>query len=458
MHTSDRYLSNSMTGQAPGDTRVANNRPGAGAELRHYHLKCHFCGAVFKDDGSLLECPVEHAPSLLVSQYSARQLRCDNSAEGIYRYRGWLPIVRELSGSGRTVTFQSAKLRHITGLPNLWVAFNGYWPEKGASLKTATFKELEAYSVLSRVSQNRQRVLVVASAGNTAAAFARTCSENRIPCLIIIPSSGLERMRFVDPLDRCVRIVSLGGAADYYDAIALAEHVSHRGAFFQEGGAMNIARRDGLATTVLNAVETIGQLPEYYFQAIGSGTGGIAAYEAAKRLLNDGRFGQRLPRLMLSQNFPFAPMYYSWKLNQRELVVLDRDLGKAQIREIEAKVLSNQRPSYSVAGGVYDALIESRGTMLAADNCEVLQAMHLFKQSEGIDIDPAAGVAFATLMNRAKAGRIRREAVVLLHITGGGSPERQSDKQLAPAQPTLEIPASDPPCPKAIEQVLELFQ
>jgi hypothetical protein len=118
LHTSDRYLSNSMTGQAPGDTRVANNRPGAGAELRHYHLKCHFCGAVFKDDGSLLECPVEHAPSLLVSQYSARQLRCDNSAEGIYRYRGWLPIVRELSGSGRTVTFQSAKLRHITGLPN----------------------------------------------------------------------------------------------------------------------------------------------------------------------------------------------------------------------------------------------------------------------------------------------------------------------------------------------------
>jgi len=64
-----------------------------------------------------------------------------------------------------------------------------------------------------------------------------------------------------------------------------------------------------MATAMLNAVESIGRLPDYYFQAIGSGARAIAAHEGAKRLLEDLRFGRTLPRLMLSQNRPFTPIY-----------------------------------------------------------------------------------------------------------------------------------------------------
>ena len=63
----------------------------------------------------------------------------------------------------------------------------------------------------------------------------------------------------------------------------------------EEGGAKNVARRDGMGTVMLDAAVTIGRMPDYYFQAIGSGTGGIAAWEAALRLRDDGRFGTRLP-------------------------------------------------------------------------------------------------------------------------------------------------------------------
>ena len=48
-----------------------------------------------------------------------------------------------------------------------------------------------------------------------------------------------------------------------------------------------MARRDGMATTVL-AVTHIGRIPDYYFQAVGSGTGAIAAWEANLRLIEDG--------------------------------------------------------------------------------------------------------------------------------------------------------------------------
>ena len=45
-------------------------------------------------------------------------------------------------------------------------------------------------------------------------------------------------------------------------------------------------------------------------------------------------------------------------------------------------------------------LLWSRGDMLVATNQETLAASRLFNQSEGIDIDPAAAVALATLIKR----------------------------------------------------------
>jgi cysteate synthase len=425
--------------------------------FRHYCLKCPVCGSLKDDNGSLLECEETHPPALLVSEYSSRQFDPDPAAPGIYRYRQWLPVNRSISGTSRTITYQSEKLSRLTGLPNLWISFNGYWPEKGVTLQTSTFKELEAYAVVSRLPENCQNVLVVASAGNTAAAFAWNCSQNGVPCLIILPVSGLERMRFAAPLDPCVKIVVLSGAADYYDAIRLANLLSAQEGFFAEGGVKNIARRDGLGTTLLSAVEVMGRLPDYYFQAIGSGSGAIAVHEAAKRLLLDGRFGQKLPQLMLSQNLPFAPIYRSWKEKQRTLLELSSDEAKAQIQQIAAQVLSNQKPPYSLAGGVFDVLTESRGDMLAAENTAVRAAMNLFQEAEGIDIDPAAGVTVATLLKAAQLGQIERNGKILLHITGGGWQRSCQERQLLPSEPVLTIDVQTVTLEQAQDQVLALW-
>ncbi|HJT59301.1 MAG TPA: hypothetical protein VJ761_22530, partial [Ktedonobacteraceae bacterium] len=194
--------------------------------LRQYKLRCQVCDTKFDDDGYMLECRAQHEPTLLITEYTNKQLECNQRAEGIYRYQNWLPVRRTLPGASRTVTYQSARLSRVIGLPHLWIAYNGYWPERGATLGTATFKELEAYTVLARIPEGRDDVLVVASAGNTAAAFARVCSQSKCPCLIIIPESGLQRLQFREPLDPCVKIVSLSGFVDYYDAITLAAHIS----------------------------------------------------------------------------------------------------------------------------------------------------------------------------------------------------------------------------------------
>ncbi len=446
--------------ESPDDLikRESPTQVSASLRQRHYRLQCPACAGKFEDDGAQLQCPATHDPALLVAEYSEQRFEPDAAAEGIYRYRRWLPILHFLKGSSRTVTYRSERLSALTGLPNLWIAFNGYWPEKGANLETTTFKEFEAYGVLSRLSEAQEGVLVIASAGNTAAAFARACSLNQRACLIIVPESGLGKMQFVEPLDPCVKLVALVGFTDYYDAIALSERVTRTKGFYPEGGVKNVARRDGLGTTMLNATETIGALPDYYFQAVGSGTGGIAVNEAAKRFIADGRYGYQLPKLMLSQNLPFIPMYLSWKSERRELVNLNSEDAKKQIRQIAAHVLSNRQPPYAVRGGVYDTLIETEGDMLVADNLETLHAARLFEETEGIDVDPASAVAFATLLKVARSGQIPSDASVLLNLTGGGWYRLAKDKKLIPVQPDLLLDESEIFSEAAAEQVIRLFQ
>ncbi len=421
---------------------------------RHYKIRCQSCNATFEDDGFILTCPAKHEETaLLITDYQAKRFEPDPSGKGIFRYHQWLPTNHFLSNSSQTITYQSQKICHRLGLPNLWIAFNGYWAEKGAMLETATFKELEAYAVLSRLPDRHPRALVIASAGNTAAAFAHVCSENQIPCLLIVPTSGLAKLTFRAPLDPCVKIVSLIDA-DYDAAIQLAAVLSHLDPFFLEGGVKNIGRRDGVGTTMLAAVETIGHLPDYYFQAIGSGAGAIAVHEAAKRLVCTGQFGQTLPRLMLSQNFPFMPIYHAWKSQQRQLI--DDASNKQNVKQIMASVLSNQRPPYAIKGGVYDVLKESQGDMFFADNQEAIQAMRLFQESEGVEIEPAAGVAFASLIKAARDDRIDRQASILLHITGGRCRDYR-DRTFYPVEPTIQLAESEFSNAKTLEKLAGLF-
>lgn len=425
--------------------------------IKGYKLQCLACLMDYSDDGFMLQCKEKHDPSLLVAEYNQKSFECDIHADGFYRYQSWLPIQRTLPNAGSMITYQSERLCKMTGLPNLWIVFNGYWPEKGATLETATFKELEAYTVLSRLPEERKHVLVVSSAGSTAAAFAFACSRYHFPCLIVMPSTGWHKMQFSEALNPCVQLISLNGFVDYYDAIILADRIACLEGFHLEGGVKNVARRDGLGMTMLNAVETMGRLPDYYFQAIGSGAGGIAVHHMAKRLIQDGRFGYTFPRLMLSQNAPFAPIYHAWKLRQRELIDLDRNEGKKQIQQIVAQVLSNQNPPYAIKGGVFDVLMESQGDMLIANNREVENAMNLFSELEGIDIDPAAAVALATLFNAARDKQVDRDAHVLLNITGGGWKRRQQDSRLFPASPALQFEGDEIMTAQTLNKIAELF-
>jgi cysteate synthase len=425
-----------------------------------YHLKSLCCGNEYPDKNWVLQCPHQdshqHQPSLIRAEYKNKKIELHPEYEGLYRFAEWLPVERMLEGSGAPVTYQSKGISELLGLEQLFITFNGFWPEKGAYMKSGTFKECEAFSVCAR--QNNSRgVMVVASAGNTARAFARVCSQNKIPLLLTIPLDNIRALWFDGPLDPCVRVIACEKGGDYFDAIHLSNLAVELDGFYPEGGAYNVARRDGMGTTVLSAVTTIGKIPDYYFQAIGSGTGAIAAWEANIRFLEDGRFGSNKMKLMLSQNAPFLPIKEAWDQRSPVILPINDELARKQVDEINAKVLSNRKPPYALKGGLFDALTDAGGIVAAITNEEAETASELFLKHEGNDIEPAAAVAVASLFKAVHEKLIDSKAVVMLNVTGGGIEKFKRENKISYLMPEKIFSLNADPR-EIKRQIAEMFQ
>lgn len=407
-------------------------------------------GRLFEDEGWTLADPESPSPSLVRAVYSDKFFTPREGRTGLYRYAGWLPVKRTLKHSHAPVTYKSKGLANMLGMNNLYITFSGYCPKIGARMETCSFKETEAYSVCARLPKNNKRILVVQSAGNTARAFAKVCSDNGIPIVICIPQDNMSDMWFSKKLSSCVKVLATPSGTDYYDAIALGDKLCKDPRYMAEGGAKNIARRDGMGTTVLSAVEAIGRIPDAYFQAVGSGTGAIAAWENAERLAEDGRFGKNTMRIYACQNAPFTLMYDSWKAHSRELVPITPEESRKKAEVILGKVLSNRKPPYSLAGGLFDVLEKSNGDMFKVTNDEIVFWIIRYMSLEGYDIFPASACAVASLKQAIDEGQVGRYETVMLNVTGGGMLNatkngfvlKEPDLVLSPELPEEEIIAA----------------
>ena len=271
-----------------------------------------------------------------------------------------------------------------------------------------------------------------------------------------MPEDNLDALWFERALHTCVKLVCTEKGSDYFDAINLSNIAAEIDGFIAEGGAKNVARRDGMSTTMLSATHFIGQIPDFYFQAVGSGTGAIAAWEANLRLIEDGRFGIKKAKLMVSQNIPFTPMADAWNARSRQMLPYDEHHAHMDVEKIKAKVLSNRKPPYPVIGGLFDALSDTNGEFFCVSNDEIKQAQDLFLQYEGIDIYSASGVAVHSLMQAVEQKKVNAGDIIMLNITGGGEQRFKQGKELWYLKPDLVFNTKAPK-EEIIQHIKKLF-
>ena len=161
------------------------------------------------------------------------------------------------------------------------------------------------------------------------------------------------------------------------------------------------------------------------------------------RFNEDGRFGQKNMKLMVSQNYPFAPMYNAWQADSRAMLPYDDDQARKDASVIKAKVLSNRKPPYSICGGLYDALKSTDGQCFSCTNEESEVAMKIFEDCEGVDIYHASGIATASLFKAVENGMIDKDKIVMLNITGGGERRFKADRDLFYLEPSKVFKIND---------------
>jgi cysteate synthase len=102
-------------------------------------------------------------------------------------------------------------------------------------------------------------------------------------------------------------------------------------------------------------------------------------------------------------------------------------------------------------------VVESDGSIVAIDNDEACRAAEAFQRTEKIDLDPAAAVAFASVLRAARLRRIERDAIVLLNVTGGGHLRRAAETSLRAANPTLSLDFTRAMSSEGIRNIVDLF-
>ncbi len=420
-------------------------------------LRCLGCGTLFEDDGIQLDCPNDHAPALLRSEFATNELHLKPEHNGIYTFADWMPLKQTLLGSSAPISFRSQNLGKKLGLDNLYISFNGYWPERDVFMTTGTFKECEAFTVCSRLPKDFDDVLVLASTGNTARAFARVCSDNNIKLLLVVPEYLLHMLWFKEKLADNVKLLAVNGNGDYFDAQTITAQIATMEGFIPEGGAKNVGRRDGMGTSTLATATTAGRIPDFYFQAIGSGAGAIAAWEEYLRLRASGQFGDNTMKVVVAQNKPFTPIHDAWQVGSRDLMSLDEQEAKNRIAQISAKVIANRNPAYSITGGVFEMLKSTNGDTVAISNQQVREAAKMFLDEEGIDILPPAAVTTAAVIKYAKTGRIGKDQLVQLNVTGGGIQRFKQENHLHYLNPSMILNSTEPLSKHIRDRIRGLF-
>ena len=135
------------------------------------------------------------------------------------------------------------------GLSNLWITFNGYL-SRHRSHDDDLFVQGDGglYGVCSRAAEDENRILVVASAGNTAGIRQKVCSDcNNIRLLLSVPYDNIGALWFEEPLNPCVKLICCEKGGDYFDAIHLSNLALQMSGIFMPRAALKCGtpRRHG---------------------------------------------------------------------------------------------------------------------------------------------------------------------------------------------------------------------
>ena len=342
-----------------------------------------------------------------------------------WRYFELLPITDKSNivsiNAGMTPLVKAEKLGKEIGLNNLYIKNDSVNP-------TFSFKDRPAGVAVSKAKEFGLASVGCASTGNLASATAAHAAKADLPCYIFAPSD-IEHAKIAQALSYGSHYIAVDGTYD--DANRIAAQVGDS----KGVGVVNINMRsyyvEGSKTLAYEVAEQLNwQVPDQLIVPTGSGAMLNAICKGFEELETVSLVNQVSQMHMnCAQPNGCAPIVTAFKKNNTDVVPVERP-------DTVAKSLAIGDPGDGRY--VLKRLKQFNGIAEESNNKEILDAILLLAQTEGIFTEPAGGVSVAVLKKMVEQGQIDKNEITVCYVTGNGLKATESLMEVLPKPEVMQ--------------------
>ncbi len=370
-------------------------------------LQCHLCKAMFRAE-ALYVCDKCLGPLEPVYDYSAIRLtreEVERRPKNLWRYRELLPIAgRPRTGfnSGFTPLVRCDRLADRLGVTELYIK------DDSVNHPTLSYKDRVVSVAATRAVELGFTVLACASTGNLANSVAAHAARLGVECCVFIPDN-LEAGKLLGSAIFNPTILAIAG--NYDDVNRLCTQVADRYGW----GFVNINLRsyyaEGAKTYGFEIAEQLGwRYPKHLIAPVAGGTLLPRIVRGLRELREIGLVDGDLPRVYAAQAAGCAPVVHA----------LDQDLEYPEpVRpDTIAKSIAIGNPADGYQ--VIQAVRATGGTGAAVTDQQIVDAIQLLAETEGIFTEPAGGTTLAAAIDLIRRGVIPPDESIVVCVTGNG--------------------------------------
>jgi threonine synthase len=370
-------------------------------------LQCHLCHTRFPAE-AIYVCDRCLGPLEPVYDYGAIRLTREDIAQrpkNLWRYRELLPIEGEpRTGfhSGFTPLVRCTRLAERLGIGELYIK------DDSVNHPTLSYKDRVVSVAATRALELGFGVLACASTGNLANSVAAHAARLGVECCVFIPDN-LEAGKVVGSSIFNPTILAIAGTYD--DVNRLATQVADRYGW----GFVNINLRsyyaEGAKTYGFEIVEQLGwRYPQHVVSPVAGGTLLPRIVRGFRELKQIGLADGDLPRVHAAQAAGCAP------------VVRALDAGLDHPEPVRPDTIAKSIAIGNPADGyqVVQTVRDTGGSGVAVADDQIIDAIRLLAETEGIFTEPAGGTTLAGAIELVRRGAIGRDESVVVCVTGNG--------------------------------------
>jgi threonine synthase len=372
-------------------------------------LKCHLCGAKYPAEALWVcrEClgPLEAVYDYaLVRQHLTRET-VEARPRNLWRYRELLPITGEPRtgfNSGFTPLVRARRLAAVLGVDEVYIK------DDSVNHPTLSYKDRVVSVAATRAVELGFEVFGCASTGNLANSVSSHAARLGLECFVFIPHD-LELGKVLGSAIFRPHVVGVRG--NYDDVNRLCTQIADRLGW----GFANINLRayyaEGAKTMGFEIAEQLGwRFPRHIVSPVAGGTLLPRIARGLRELKEIGLVDGELPRIHAAQAAGCAPVVRALE----EGLEFPEPVKPATIAKSIA--IGNPADGFQVV----ETVQSTGGAGVASTDEEILDAIQLLAETEGIFTEPAGGATLAGTVSLIRRGVIAPDESVVICITGNG--------------------------------------